>query len=649
VGAVSTPPAGGRVIRVNGPLVEVAGLPAVAMYDIVEVGPAWLPGEAVAIRGDLTTVQAYEYTGGLAPGDPARSRGEPLSARLGPHLLGGIFDGLLRPLAGAAVWLEPGQARTGVAGQDFDFTPAVAAGDAVGPAGCLGSVALAGNIPYRVLAPSGLVGRVDEVRAAGPASAEAAVAVIGGAAVQLATAWPVRVPRPYRERLEGGGAPLLTGQRVVDVLFPVTRGGTTAVPGGFGTGKTVLLQQITKWCDADVIVYVGCGERGNELADMLAELADLRDPRTGGRLTDRTVVIANTSNMPMMAREASIYSAAAVAEHFRDMGLDVVIIADSTSRWAEALREFASRTGELPAEEGYPASLSSALAAFYERAGRVTTVEGREGSVTIIGAVSPAGGDMTEPVTTYTQRFVRCLWSLDRDLAYARHYPAVSWSGSFSRDVASVSAWHVSAGDPGWEDRRNRLAALLAEADRLGALAELMGVSALPGRERATILAGRLIREGVLQQSSLSDADAYCDIPRAAALAAAVLAVADRCQVLASAGIPAGAIEEQDFSPILRAREEATTPAAVTARQDAMLARLDELAPSGEPPARGGPTASGAPRGEPPAPSETPDAGGTPDSGATPGPGGLPAGPGELARARATTGRDDAQRQEAAG
>jgi len=577
VGTVSVPPATGRVARVNGPLVEVEGLTGVAMYDIIEVGSRRLPGEAVAIRGDVTTVQAYEYTGGLAPGDPARSLGEPLSARLGPHLLGGVFDGLLRPLAGAAAWLEPGQSWTGPAGQAFDFTPAVALGVVVGEGACLGSVATAGGIPYRVLTPPGLTGRVDQVRPAGPAPGGAAVAVVSGTAVPLTTTWPVRLPRPCRERLDSS-APLLTGQRTVDVLFPVTRGGTTAVPGGFGTGKTVLLQQITKWCDADVIVYVGCGERGNELADMLTELAELRDPRTGGRLVERTVVIANTSNMPMMAREASIYTGAAVAEHFRDMGLDVVIIADSTSRWAEALREFASRTGELPAEEGYPASLSSALAAFYERAGRVTTYDGREGSVTIIGAVSPAGGDMTEPVTTYTQRFVRCLWSLDRDLAYARHYPAVSWSGSFSRDTAAVAAWHAGEGDPAWADRRSRLAALLAESDRLGALAELMGASALPGRERATILAGRLIREGVLQQSSLSETDSFCDIPRAAALVSAVLAVADGCQAVAESGVPAAWIEELDFSPILRAREEAATPGAVLARQQTMLDRLGELA-----------------------------------------------------------------------
>jgi len=570
-----------RVARVNGPLVEVEGLAGVAMYDVVELGERGLPGEVVAIRGDVTTVQAYEYTGGLAPGHPARSRGEPLSARLGPHLLGGVFDGLLRPLSGAPTWLEPGQSRTPASSREFGFTPEVAQGAAVGNGTCLGLVATAGGIGYRVLAPPGLSGTVEEMRPAGPAAADAVIATVSGTAVRLTSAWPVRRPMPYRRRLDGG-APLLTGQRVVDVLFPVIRGGSTAVPGGFGTGKTVLLQQITKWCDADVIVYVGCGERGNELADMLGEIAELADPRTGGRLAERTVVIANTSNMPMMAREASIYSAATVAEHFRDMGLDTVVVADSTSRWAEALREFASRSGELPAEEGYPASLSSALAAFYERAGRVITSEGREGSVTIIGAVSPAGGDLTEPVTTYTQRFVRCLWSLDRDLAYARHYPAVSWSGSFCRDVAAVATWHASRGDPGWAGRRSRLAALLADSDRLSSLAELLGVSALPPAERVTILAGRLIREGVLQQNALSAADASCDMARAAGLASAVLAVADRCQALADRGVPAAAIEEQDFSPILRAREEAATPEAVAERERAMLVRLDDLGRSEE-------------------------------------------------------------------
>ena len=571
-----------RIVRVNGPLVEIQDLAGIAMHDIVELGADHLPGEVVAIRADVATVQAYEYTGGLAPGAPARSQGEPLSAHLGPDLLGGVFDGLLRPLGNAPAWLEPGRGRA-AADREFLFTPEAAAGDAVGDCSCLGAVAVNGRIRYRVLAPPGLTGTVDKVREAGPADGDTVIATVSGTDVRLTSAWPVRRPRPYRARLESG-VPLFTGQRVVDLLFPVTKGGTCAVPGGFGTGKTVLLQQVTKWCDADVIVYVGCGERGNELADTLSELSSLSDPRTGGVLIDRTVVIANTSNMPMMAREASIYGAATVAEFFRDMGLDVVVIADSTSRWAEAQREFASRNGELPAEEGYPASLASALAAFYERAGRVRTIEGREGSVTIIGAVSPAGGDMTEPVTTYTQRFVRGIWSLDRDLAYARHYPAVSWSGSFSRDSDVVAAWHARAGDPGWADRRNRMTALLAESDRIASLAALMGVAALPPVERATLLAGRLIREGVLQQSMLSAADASCDAARAAALADAVLAVAGRCIDLAATGVPAALLDEQDFSPVLRAREEADTPDAVAARRRDMLARLSgHLDETGQP------------------------------------------------------------------
>jgi V/A-type H+/Na+-transporting ATPase subunit A len=599
-GGVTGDEAGGggdaRVVRVNGPLVEVEGLATVAMYDIVEVGADRLPGEAVSIRGGLATVQAYEYTGGLAPGDPAYARREPLSARLGPHLLGGIFDGLLRSLSGAPTWLRPGHTPTDDQ-TGYRFTPEVADGATVREGDHLGSVAVPGAVPYRVLVPPGAGGTVTGLRSSSPADGRAVVATVGGTPVRLISSWPVRRPRPFRERVEGD-VPLLTGQRAVDMLFPVTRGGTAAVPGGFGTGKTVLLQQIAKWCDADVIVYVGCGERGNELAELLTELTGITDPRTGGRLADRTVVIANTSNMPMMAREASIYTAATVAEHFRDMGLDTVIIADSTSRWAEALREFASRTGELPAEEGYPASLSSALAAFYERAGQVITTGGRRGSVTIVGAISPAGGDMTEPVTAQTQRFVRCLWSLDRDLAYARHYPALSWAGSFSRDAPAVGAWHAREQDPRWADRRGRLAAMLAEADRLGALAELMGPGALPPGERVTLLTGRLIREGVLQQSSLSTADSYCDAARGAALADAVLAVADACQELAAAGAAPTAIEEEDFSLVLRAREEAATPAEVDRCRDAMLARLAGLgreqgptvtSPAPGPPGQAGP------------------------------------------------------------
>jgi V/A-type H+-transporting ATPase subunit A len=566
------------VLRVNGPLVEVARLPGVAMAELVEIGTGRLPAEVVALHPGGVTLQAYEYTGSLAPGDPAVALGRPLAARLGPGLLGGVFDGLLRPLAQADTWLAPGGFRATDA-RTWQFEPNATEGNDVAAGDLLGSVTDAGPVTHRVLVPPGVAGRLRALRPAGQYRADEPVATIEGSQVTLATWWPVRHARPSQERREST-APLLTGQRVLDAVFPVTRGGTASVPGGFGTGKTVLLQQIAKWCDADVIVYVGCGERGNEMADVVAELAELTDPRTGGRLADRTVIIANTSNMPIMAREASIYTGVTVAEYYRDMGYDAVVIADSTSRWAEALREFASRTGALPAEEGYPAALASALAAFYERAGLVTTLGGDTGSVTIVGAVSPPGGDMTEPVTAHTQRFVRTLWTLDRELAYARHYPAVSWAGSYCRDADAVGAWYARSGDPDWAGRRARVVATLAEADRLAALAELVGASALPGHERVVMLAGRLLREAVLQQSALSANDANCAPAKSAALVDVVLDVVARCERLIDAGVPATAIEERDFSPLLRAREETGPADAEGARRrgEVMLDRLEELA-----------------------------------------------------------------------
>ncbi|MFE0512723.1 V-type ATP synthase subunit A [Streptomyces sp. NPDC058964] len=564
-----------RILRVAGPLVEIACPATVAMHDLVVLGDARLPGEVVAIRGDTATVQAYEYTGGLAPGHPAEPQGRPLSVRLAPDLLGGVYDGLLRPLAGAGDLLLTTGADVAPDGRTWRFTPQVAEGGRVAAGDVLGEIGA--SVPLRLLVPPDLAGEVTRVAAAGEHSASAVLAVVGGHEVRMAQSWPVRRPRPVSSRLPAD-APLNTGQRAVDLLFPVARGSTVAVPGGFGTGKTMLLQQIAKWCDADVIVYVGCGERGNEMADVIEELSELTDPRTGGRLADRTVTIANTSNMPMMARETSVHTGATVAEYFRDMGLDVVLIADSTSRWAEALREFASRMGELPAEEGYPAGLASQLAAFYERAAAVRTLGGATGSVTVIGAVSPPGGDRTEPVTAHTERFVRCLWSLDRDLAYARHYPAVSWADSFSRDAAALTAAHGRAGDPEWAQRRGRVALLLAEADRLADLVELVGITALPPRERISVLAGRLLREALIQQSALSPADAYSAPEKTAALAEAVLTVIDRCQELVDAGTQADAVEAVDFTPLLRARETAgpseTSP--VAAARDLVLARLKE-------------------------------------------------------------------------
>ncbi len=572
------------MFRVAGSLVGVQDEPgsAVAMNEVLLLGEHRLPGEVVAIADDELTVQAYEETGGLGPGAPVQPQGAPLSARLGPGLLGAVFDGLLRPLADAGTWLTPGQASAPPPARTWAFTPTVAVGDVVGSGDELGTVATAGPLRVSVLAPPGVAGTVEQVAAPGAHPDDAVLATVAGVGVPMSPQWPVRQARPYRERIyhpEG----LHTGQRVLDLLFPVARGSSAAVPGGFGTGKTMLLQQVAKWCDADVIVYVGCGERGNEMADVVAELSALEDPRTGDRLILRTVVIANTSNMPMMAREASVYSGVTVAEYFRDMGYHVVLIADSTSRWAEALRELASRTGELPAEEGYPAHLASALAAFYERAGHVRTLGGRTGSVTILGAVSPAGGDMTEPVTAHTERFVREVWTLDRDLAYARHYPAVAWAGSFSRDAAALGGWHAAGGDPGWAQRRERALGYLADADRLTALAELVGAASLPGAERMVMLAGSLLRQGVLQQSALSRNDAFCSTAKGAALLAAVLTVVDRCQALVAAGVPPGRVEELDYGPLLRAAQETgpTDAAGVQAHLDEVLARLDGLQQDG--------------------------------------------------------------------
>ena len=566
----------GRVERVNGPLVEVSGLSGVAALDVIEVGPLRIPAEVVAIHEGRLTAEAFEYTGGLRVGDEATAQRRALSARLGPDLLGGIFDGLLRPLEGGPTWLEPGSLVTQPSTRSWPFVPtSLELGTHLESGTLIGTLTSESDVQHRVLVPPDLCGKLTWLSGAREVAESDPVATIDGRDVTLFEQWPVRRARPARARLRTD-EPLVTGQRVVDLFFPIAQGATAAVPGGFGTGKTMLLQQIVKWADVEVVVFVGCGERGNELADAVADLMALKDPKTGRDLSERTVVIANTSNMPVMARVASVYTGMTVAEYFRDMGYRVVMLADSTSRWAEALREFSSRSGELPAEEGYPASLSSSLAAFYERAARVTTLGGGEGSVTLIGAVSPAGGDMTEPVTSQTVRYVRCLWSLDRDLAYARHYPAVTWRHSFSLDDTLIANWHAAQGRIGWNDSRARALSLLAEADRLASVVELVGIGALPSRERVMMLTGRLLREGVLQQSALSENDAYCSPKKQSALLDMVLAVHERCLALVEGGLPASAIEEIDLTAVIRARDE-TGPdddAGVTRLRDEVLARM---------------------------------------------------------------------------
>jgi V/A-type H+-transporting ATPase subunit A len=572
----------GSVARISGPLIEVTGIPDLAMLEVVEIGRHRISSETISISEDRATLQAYEYTGGLRVGDPAVATGHQLAGLLGPGLLGHVFDGLLRPLSSRGMWLTPdtdsSTAGAIVPDSGWRFEPAVRVGAMVEPGQILGTVPEAGAVEHRVLVPNGVSGVVTWLLDPKEVHPLDAVARIGERAVSLAERWPVRRARPFLDRITEA-IPLQTGQRALDLLYPLAKGSAAAVPGGFGTGKTLLLQQIAKWSDADVIVYVGCGERGNEMADVLDGLSSMADARTAGRLIDRTVIIANTSNMPMMAREASIYTGVTVAEYFRDMGYDVVVIADSTSRWAEALREFGNRNGDLPAEEGYPANLASRLAAFYERAGRVSTLGGRAASVTIIGAISPAGGDMTEPVTTDTERFVRTLWPLDRDLAYSRHYPAVSWAGAFARDADPIGAWYAGHDEPDWATRRAQTIALLSESDRLASLAEIVGANSLPGRERMLLLGGRLIRDGVLMQSALSRNDASCSAAKGGALVDLVLKVLDMCQALIRRGVPAEAIEQADFGAVLRAKDEVGSADAegVRERVAGVLAQLEAL------------------------------------------------------------------------
>jgi V/A-type H+/Na+-transporting ATPase subunit A len=555
------------VTRVNGPVVEIHTEGGLAMLDLVEVGPGRLPGEVIALQGTAATVQVYEYTGGLEPGDEVFPTGGPLAAELGPGLLGGVFDGVLRPLQAADPWIAPGAAgRARAADRAWSFTPTARPGDRLTAGAALGTIIESAAIAHHVLVPPGLGGELDWIAPPGELRLGDTVARVGGHELGLTHRWPVRRARPARARLPGAG-PLVTGQRVLDLLFPVARGSTAAIPGGFGTGKTVALQQIAKWCDASVIVYVGCGERGNELADVLEEFEALEDPRTGQSLLDRTVLIANTSNMPVMAREASVYTGVTVAEYYRDMGYDTVVIADSTSRWAEALRELASRTGELPAEEGYPAGLSSALADFYERAGRVQTLGGGIASVSILGAVSPPGGDLTEPVTSHTRRFVRAVWSLDRDLAYARHYPAVSWRDSSARDTDQLAAWQAEHGDPGWAERRGRALQLLTDADRIESIVQLVGADSLPAHERVTLRIARLLREAVLQQSAVLDNDQYSSPSKQRALLALVLGIHERLTALLERGVEIEQLEAIDLSDALRARYDTQPDGAAEVEQ----------------------------------------------------------------------------------
>jgi V/A-type H+-transporting ATPase subunit A len=527
-----------RITWIGGPVLRARVEGPFHVYEALAVGPRKLLGEVIQLRGDELVAQVYEDTTGLEPGETVTGTGTALTIPLGPGMLGGIFDGLLRPLTGTDDFrVHPGLDTRAPA--RFVMAPAVELGATVGAGATLARVTA--PLPQLILVPPDITGRIDWLAAAGEHAEDATIAVVVAAdgtrhEVAMRHHWPVRRTRPVRQRL-GANAPMITGQRILDTLFPVARGGRAALPGGFGTGKTVLQEALAKWCDADVIVYVGCGERGNEMAEVLDEFPKAEDPRTGRPLAERTVIIANTSNMPVAAREASIYTAITVAEYFRDQGLNVALMADSTSRWAEALREVSGRLGELPGEAGYPAYLSSRLAEFYERAARVTALCGSEGSVTIIGAISPPSGDFSEPVTLHTKRYVKCFWALDRQRAHARFYPAIHPLQSYGADVDELAGWWKRSGNPDWLSQRQRVLALLETQAHLERMARIVGRDALPAEQQVKLLCADLFNEGFLRQSSFSKVDRFCSPQRQVAMLTVLLHFMDRAEAAVEAGI----------------------------------------------------------------------------------------------------------------
>lgn len=511
----------GKIIWVSGPAVKADGMSSAKMYETVEVGDLKLIGEVIRLTGDVAFIQVYESTSGLRPGEPVKGTGQPLSVLLGPGVIGKIYDGIQRPLDEIAqktgAFIGRGVVTTPVDfKKKYKFVPAVKIGDEIGAGSVLGFVEETPLLTHSIMAPPDHPGgKIIEAAKESELDIDQVVAVAekNGNKLQLKMyhKWPVRKPRPYAERYDPS-VPLITGQRIIDTYFPIAKGGTGAIPGGFGTGKTVTLHQIAKWADSKVVVYIGCGERGNEMTEVLVEFPHLIDPRSGRPLMERTVLVANTSNMPVAAREASIYTGVTIAEYYRDMGFDVVLVADSTSRWAEALREMSGRLEEMPAEEGYPSYLASRLAEFYERAGRVRAMGSpeRSGSVTIVGAVSPSGADFTEPVTTHTIRFIKTFWALDTRLAYSRHYPSINWMQSYSGYLEDVSKWWKENVSAEWYNLRAESYHILQREDTLKEIVRLLGPEALPDEEKLVLEVARMIKIGILQQNSFDKVDTYC-------------------------------------------------------------------------------------------------------------------------------------------
>jgi V/A-type H+-transporting ATPase subunit A len=540
----------GTVTWINGPVIRARGSRNVSMLELVEVGEEHLIGEVISLQGDTITAQVYEETSGMRPGAPIFGTGLPLSVELGPGLLTSIFDGIQRPLPvieqrsgsfiGRGMRLTPLYRKS-----KWKFSPSASVGDSLSGGAVLGSVPETESLEHRIMVPPEVSGRLTWIAKSGEYTLEDAIARMqtadGEVELTMLQRWPVRQPRPHAGRL-GQSTPLITGQRVLDTFFPVAKGGAAGIPGPFGSGKTVTQHSIAKWADAHVIVYIGCGERGNEMTEVLQEFPHLTDPRSGRPLMDRTVLIANTSNMPVAAREASIYTGITIAEYYRDMGYDVALMADSTSRWAEALREVSGRLEEMPAEEGYPAYLAGRLAEFYERAGRVSTLAGEKGSVSVVGAVSPPGGDFSEPVTQHTKRYIRCFWALDKALASARHFPSINWLDSYSEYVEDVAGWWRKEVGVDWLSMRNRAMEILTEEDRLSQIVKLVGPDALPDEQRLILETARLLREGFLQQNAMDDVDAFSTVQKQIRMLDLMLHFHERALRIVKQGAPISVI-----------------------------------------------------------------------------------------------------------
>jgi len=535
----------GEIYRISGPVVIISGLKT-KMYDVVKVGKEGLMGEVIGIEGEKSTVQVYEETSGLRPGEPVENTGMPLSVELGPGLLESIYDGIQRPLPvlkeSMGDFIKRGVSANGLSREkEWDFVPAVSKGDKVKGGDVLGTVQETQNIQHRVLVPPDASGTVEEIKSGKFKVDEVICTLSGGRELTMMQKWPVRKPRPVGKKIMPT-TPLITGQRILDGLFPVAKGGTAAIPGPFGSGKTVTQQQLAKWSDTEIVVYIGCGERGNEMADVLSEFPELEDPKTGRPLMERTVLIANTSNMPVAAREASVYTGITIAEYYRDMGYDVSLMADSTSRWAEAMREISSRLEEMPGEEGYPAYLAARLSEFYERAGKVKALCSRDGSITVIGAVSPPGGDFSEPVTQNTLRIVKVFWALDAKLAQRRHFPAINWLNSYSLYSKGLGEWYDENVSPEWVKLRDEAMELLQKEAELQEIVQLVGSDALPEDQQLTLEIARMVREYFLQQNAYHEVDTFCPMDKQYKLLKAIMTWGDRAQTALEGGAAIGDI-----------------------------------------------------------------------------------------------------------